>query len=234
MARKIVKYALLISIGAIIALLVSIAFINSSPTHVPRTSETPSNTVFSTRSINSATYLEGTLAEKVSAHHVSVITRRFGLFAVRNVNELRISDLSIITTPELNSDKNGDGSIFGSMQKCLPNSQHSGQGRSPFGHITAASIDGFSLTSQTRTGEIILKCFADKAELKNKGKLLELINLELKHPDSGRKLFAPLGYWDETANRFEIPAEYRAVSSHGSAKGSGLAIDLYFNLSSLH
>lgn len=188
--------------------------------------------IFRTDSIESCTYQQGILTNKISADQIFVRSKKMGLFRIRNINELVIKKLAIEQIVYIEQKKES-GDILAALQECLPGLKSSQTSSSPFGRIAAITIDGFSLKSSTCDGHILLTCRAREGKVNNKSTQLELSHIILRSPSSGRVISAQKGQWNQNRQRFEIAGEYLAQSPLGRTKGHGISVDLHYQLGKL-
>jgi hypothetical protein len=206
--------------------------IRNAPSSAPRAHLPQSSAVFQIGKLTSLTYNEGKLSESISFDKITVNSKKFGLFRVRNVNEMVIKNLAIEQIVYIEQ-KEETGDILEALQECLPGLKNSESSSSPLGRIAGITINGFSLKSSTTDGRILLACRARDGKLNNKSTQLELSHIVLRSPDSGRVISAKKGQWNQTQQRFEIEGEYLAQSPRGSTKGHGISVDLHYQLGKL-
>jgi len=193
-------------------------------------SDLPRRAVFITQAMNSSLYEKGQLVERVSAARILVRSRRFGLFRLRNINEMVITDLSFdfcVDKNEKNSKSNY--SIFSSIKNGFQDTADNVHHSSPFGHITSVAIDGFTFISRKSASHIYLECRAKHGKMKQKSSRLELQDCVLFQPSRKRRIVARKVDWNEEAQRFEILGQYHIIGPSETISGAGLAIDLYFH-----
>lgn len=188
--------------------------------------------IFQTDKIESHTYHQGALSNKISADQVFVRSKRMGLFRVRNINEMVIKNLAIEQIVQTDQKEKPDD-LFAALQQCLPGLTSSNSSPSTLGRIAAITIEGFFLKSSTSDRRILLECKAREGKLNNKSAQLELSHIVLRAPDSDRVISAATGQWNQTRQRFEIEGEYLAQSPRGTTKSHGISVDLHYHLEKL-
>lgn len=230
MTRSFVKIFLLITLMIVCGLLI-LTVSNDSP-HSTLSPPLKNKHLFQTDKIESSTYQQGILTNKISADQIFVRSKKMGLFRIRNINELIIKNLNIEQIIHIEQ-KEQTGDILAALQECLPCLKSSQSSSSPFGRIAAVTIKGFRLKSSTTDGRILLACRARDGKLNNKSTQLELSHIVLRSPGSGRIISATKGQWNQNRHRFEIEGEYLAQSPRGRTKGRGISVDLHYQLGKL-
>jgi len=234
MQRHLIKYLLLFFLLVHIGGLVWFVVYRPSTVNSTITKPLHSKTIFTTQAINSSLYKEGQLIETIGADDITVQSRRFGLFRIRNMNEMVISNLSVEFNLLNNEDDTAEPqSLLCSIEKAFQGPAGNAHRSSPLGYITSVTIKGFNLVTRSSLGEVSLECQAARGEMKSKSKRLNLFDLVLIQPQNDLRIVAKQAYWDEEVSRFEIPGAYRQISPSGVKLSTGLSVDLNFNCNEL-
>jgi len=175
------------------------------------------------------TYRDEELVSKIQVQEFQVRPRKFGIFRIRNINEVALRkarfDLFHGTSAKAGQDAREEVSLSAGLSESI----NGLAGLRGMGQITRATMDPMVLNIY-RDGQPSLHLQAGRAIFDLKKQLFDFKKTRLLGPRKNFQLVTPLLRWDEQHKVFLVPGEYRLITGEGIRKGSGAVVDGEFNL----
>jgi hypothetical protein len=177
-------------------------------------------------------YEAGALKVRLSGDSISIAPRKVMFFNIRSYNEIRMrnaraevylsensADEPLPLPDQLLADLNGGQMSSFEMQRS-------------WGMITRGIVEGLEVKIFD-SGEPALTLRANSARVRDKNRAPRFLNASLENAAATRTIRSQIILWDADTRQFVIPGRYVAQTEQGLVSGTGLRVDLNFNISPL-
>ncbi len=174
-------------------------------------------------------YRNNKLATSIRAEQLQVKPRKFGIFRVRNLNEVSLKRTRFDLFQDSSVAAEGENQAQMSLTAGFAEGVNGLTGLRGMGQISRATIDSMSLNI-SRDGKPWLHLQARSAIFDLKKHLFDFNKARLLGPQKDFQLVTALLRWDEQQKIFHVPGDYRLITSEGIKQGSGAVVDDQFNV----
>lgn len=187
--------------------------------------ETPSSHPMAIKGLVFSNYEGDRLQSRVKADQLLVKPRQFSVFRIKSVNEVVLTN----TFFEIYQYPAEKGSAAGEERFSLGAQLTSGvkglAGLKGMGRVTRAVLLGMKM-EVLNSGHPHLRLSAQNAEMSINKAEMQMENVLIENPVSGKRLISKVVIWDEKNRVFVVPGEYRLQTPGGISVGKNVAVDL--------
>jgi hypothetical protein len=165
------------------------------------------------------------------ADSLSIAPRRIFFFNVKSINEVRLDNARVEVHFPADPSAGLDLLPFGVDSFGFGGGVKKKSSK-PFGTITRTVVDRIDI-SFFRAEKLTLTLNAARADVDKKDVNPRFQTAVLTDANSGAKIISEEMFWDVERKQFVIPGPYVAQTAEDRASGTGIVVDLDFNMSPL-